>query len=179
MQIITFLVEKTNTGYCAYSKSHSILAAAPTLAELYQDAHDGLEDQFGGTGENPADFTLQFTIPTIQIHDIRHSDEVVDRMLVLEEQPDPESNIELTMLAQAIKEFDDQHTPEPAMPQAMRFSEIRNDEEHAAAVDYLIKLNQSPKADAHLEEINACGELVENYEIRNGHTFHTPLDEEE
>ena len=41
--------------------------------------------------------------------------------------------------------------------QITRFTEIRTDEDHAAAVAYFIKLNQSPEADAHLDEINALG----------------------
>jgi hypothetical protein len=60
----------------------------------------------------------------------------------------------------------------------MRFTEIRNDEDYAAAVNYLIKLNQSLDADAHLDEINALGELVEDYEVRNGHTLDSSPHEE-
>jgi hypothetical protein len=54
-----------------------------------------------------------------------------------------------------------------------------DDEDHTAAVDYLIKLNQSPDALAHLKEINTLGELVKGYEIRNGHSLGERLDEEE
>jgi len=41
--------------------------------------------------------------------------------------------------------------------QITHFTEIRTEEDHAAAVTYFIKLNQSPEADAHLDEINALG----------------------
>lgn len=57
---------------------------------------------------------------TIHIRDTAHYDEVVERMLTLEEQPDSEHNEELNMLAQAIKDYDDNFTPEPTPPITLR-----------------------------------------------------------
>lgn len=85
------------------------------------------EDQYGVTGGNPTDSTLLFTMATVEIRDTWHYNEIVDGMLLLEDLPGVERNIELTIFAQVVKEFDDQHTPEPALPytRLLRDSERR------------------------------------------------------
>ena len=61
MKTIHFLVEKTGTGFSAYSEAVGIVATGKTLQALERDAQDGLEGQCEVTGENPHAFTLEYT----------------------------------------------------------------------------------------------------------------------
>lgn len=61
MKTVNFLVEKTSTGFSAYSEEFGIVATGKTLKALERDAKDGLEGQCEVTGENPNDFVLDYT----------------------------------------------------------------------------------------------------------------------
>lgn len=54
------------------------------------------------------------------------------------------------------------------MKLSTRYEDIRNPQEYAEAVAYFHQLNQSSEAQAHTEEINVLGELLETHEILNG-----------
>ena len=61
MQTVTFLVEKTGTGYSAYSEDFGILSTGKTLKQVYAEAEAGIVEQAEYLGENPADYQLEFT----------------------------------------------------------------------------------------------------------------------
>lgn len=61
MQTVNFYVEKTTTGFSAYSEDFGIVATGRTLKALERDAQDGLEGQCEVTDENPEDFQLSYT----------------------------------------------------------------------------------------------------------------------
>ena len=61
MKTVHFLVEKTETGFSAYSEAFGIIATGKTLKALACDAQDGLEGQCEVTGEDPHEFTLEYT----------------------------------------------------------------------------------------------------------------------
>ena len=61
MKTVTFLVEKTGTGYSAYSEEFGILATGKTLKLAYQDAKDGLADQCEYMGEDVNQYQFEFT----------------------------------------------------------------------------------------------------------------------
>ena len=61
MQTVNFYVEKTNTGFSAYSEDFGIVATGKTLKALERDAQDGLEGQCEVTNENPKDFQVEYT----------------------------------------------------------------------------------------------------------------------
>ena len=70
MQTHDFYVEKTGTGYSAYSETLGVAAVGKTLKALYKDAHDGLETQCDVTGENLADFELTFSYDLPSLVDV-------------------------------------------------------------------------------------------------------------
>lgn len=61
MQTVNFYVEKTGTGFSAYSEEFGIVATGKSLKALQRDAKEGLEGQCEVTGENPEDFQLEYT----------------------------------------------------------------------------------------------------------------------
>lgn len=71
MQTVTFLVEKTGTGFSAYSAEFGILSTGKTLKQVFSEAQSGLTEQCEYLGENPADYTIKFDydLPTyFEIH---------------------------------------------------------------------------------------------------------------
>lgn len=61
MKTVNFLVEKTGTGFSAYSEEFGIVATGKTLKALERDAQEGLEGQCEVTGEDPHEFMLDYT----------------------------------------------------------------------------------------------------------------------
>jgi len=57
MNVVIFKVEKTATGYSAYSEEYSILATGKTLKSVEQDAIGGLDDQCEYRGVDRAEYT--------------------------------------------------------------------------------------------------------------------------
>jgi hypothetical protein len=70
MKTVNFLVEKTNTGFSAYSEEFGIVATGRNLKSLEQDARDGIEGQCEVTGENPADFEATFTYDFVALFEV-------------------------------------------------------------------------------------------------------------
>lgn len=67
MKTVTFLIEKTGTGYTAYAEDYSILSTGKTLKQVYEEAEAGLTEQCAYLHENVADYELVFTydFPTL------------------------------------------------------------------------------------------------------------------
>lgn len=61
MKTVNFYVEKTSTGFSAYSEEFGIVATGKNLKALERDAQDGLEGQCEVTEEDPKDFQLKYT----------------------------------------------------------------------------------------------------------------------
>lgn len=67
MHIVNFKIEKTGTGYSAYSEEYSILATGKTLKSVEQDAIDGLDDQCDYRGVNRTDYqvVMNYDLPSL------------------------------------------------------------------------------------------------------------------
>jgi hypothetical protein len=62
MQIVSFTVEKTGTGYCAFSPEMCVAGVGATIEDAQQDARDGLADQCEYMGEDLSQYQLDFIL---------------------------------------------------------------------------------------------------------------------